>query len=332
MSVVVSVLVPVLDEQAHLEQCVPAMLGQRLGDDVEFLFLDGGSSDGSREVLERIATADPRVRVLDNPLRTTPAALNLGLREARGEFVARMDAHAHYPDDYLERGLRRLREGDAVSVSGPAIAVGDTGWSRVIALALGTALGVGGARFRRPMTREQEVPSGFTGLWRRDVLEQAGGWDPAAVGDEDTELAARLRKSGGRILCLPEMAAAYRPRSSLRQLAGQYWRFGSARVRTWREHPETLRPSQLLPASLVVTMAGAVLPVPLVRRASRAGMAVYAAALLTATAQTARRAPVREALGVPVVLPVMHVAYGLSFLGSWTRRRRPAAGGPGGIP
>ena len=310
----VSVLTPVLNEERHLPHALRGMLAQRFAGTAEFLFIDGGSTDRSREILAEHAARDPRIRVLDNPARRTPQALNIGLRAARGTYVARMDAHTHYPGDYLKLGVERLERGDVVSVSGPQLAVGEGEWSRRIALALDTPLGVGGARFRRRSDEEIEVDSGFTGLWRRDVLLAHGGWDEEWINDQDLELAARLRKDGGRIVCIPDMAASYIPRDSLSALARQYWRYGYYRVKTSRRHPESLRPSQLLPPLLALGTAAAAVPIRPLARPGRAVLALYSLALVASTARTARTAGVREAAPLPVVYAAMHLPYGVGFL------------------
>src|SRR6478609_6890945 len=107
-----SVLTPVLDEEAHIREAVDAMRAQEFGGTIEFLFMDGGSTDRTRAILEELAAADPRIRVLDNPGRTTPHALNVGLAAARGKYVVRMDAHAFYPPRYIAAGVERLERGD----------------------------------------------------------------------------------------------------------------------------------------------------------------------------------------------------------------------------
>jgi cellulose synthase/poly-beta-1,6-N-acetylglucosamine synthase-like glycosyltransferase len=317
----VSVLVPVLDEQAGVERCLASALSQRLEGTVEVLVLDGGSRDATRAIVARVARADPRVRLLDNPRGRIPCALNLGLAAARGEFVARMDAHTVYPATYLADGVQRLRDGGVVWVSGPAIARGEGVWSRRVALALSTRLGVGGARFRTLPAREVDVDAGFTGVWRRDVLLAHGGWDEDWPVNEDGELAGRIRGAGGRIVCLPEMAASYAPRDSLPALARQYWRYGRYRAKTSRRHPHSMRRSHLLAPGLVATMAAA----PLLRgapgRVARTALAAYPAAVLLAAVQTARagRATPRDAAAVPLVLATMHVAWGGGFLAGAAR-------------
>ncbi len=248
----VSVLIPVRNEAAHLRDVVAAMRAQELDGVFELLFVDGRSDDGSRAILEALAAEDERVRVLDNPARRTPHALNLALRAARGRAIARMDAHAHFPPDYLARGLERLEQGGVDQVTGPALAEGEGRWSRRVALALTTRLGTGGADFRHSSDAEFEVDSGFAGLWWRETLERLGGWDEEWVNDQDFELAARIRKSGGTIVCVPAMAAGYIPRDSLRALAEQYHRYGFYRVKTSLRHPESLRRSHVLAPGLVL--------------------------------------------------------------------------------
>ncbi|HEY1566312.1 MAG TPA: glycosyltransferase [Solirubrobacteraceae bacterium] len=311
----VSVLIPVLNEEAHLRSAAEAMLAQDFPGRAEFLFIDGGSDDGSVAILHDLVAADDRVRVLANPARRTPHALNVGLRAARGTFVARMDAHTLYPPRYLASGVERLRRGDCEWVSGPQLAVGADGGSRLVARALGASLGKGGARFRDALEQEHEVDTGFTGIWYRATLERHNGWDEEWLNDQDLELAARIRKAGGRIVCIPAMAAQYVPRSTLRALARQYLTYGTYRVKTARRHPETLRRSQLLPPLVTLTAAGAVAaPTRRLRSLARLGLVLYAGALALSAARAADDGRRAEAAALPGVWAVMHLSYGIGFL------------------
>src|ERR671926_573301 len=140
-----SVLIPVLNEERYIRETVAAMQAQRFDGSVEFLFMDGRSEDRTKEILEQLAGEDPRIRVFDNPGRTSTAGLNVGLRHARGDYVVRMDAHTFYPQDYIARGVERLRRGDVVWVAGPQVPYGVGKWSRRVALALGSWFGTGGS-------------------------------------------------------------------------------------------------------------------------------------------------------------------------------------------
>jgi succinoglycan biosynthesis protein ExoA len=318
-----SVLVPVLDEARHIDAAVAAMAAQRLDGPVEFLLIDGGSTDGTRERLAAIAQ-DARFRVLDNPAGSIPAALNLGLAHARGEFVARMDAHAVYPPDYLALGIARLREGGADWVTGPAVPVGQGRWSRRVALALGLSLGRGGARkWRRDgdaAVDELELDTGvFAGVWWRESLQSSGGWDDTFLVNEDAEMAARTLAGGGRIVCLPAMAARYAPRDSPAALFRQYWRFGFFRVRTSRRHPDALRCAHLAPAALAVTTAA--LTARPVRRPAALACLSYAGVVARAVAGLPRR----DRAGVAAALSTMHLGWGAGFVAGCLRQGPPLA-------
>jgi len=321
--VLVSVLTPVLDEEAHLGEVVARMQAQDLEGEVEFLFVDGGSTDASRAILAELSADDSRIVVLENPRRRTPFALNVGLRAARGEFVARMDAHTRYQPTYLRLGVERLRAGGATHVSGPQLAVGDgRPWSERVALALSTPLGAGGASFRSLSDDEFEVDTGFTGMWRRDVLQRAGGWDEEWLTDQDCELAFRLHASEpGAHICVPAMAAEYIPRDSLGSLRRQYWQYGLHKVNTFRRHPTAMRPSHLLPPVVAATAAAAP-----VSRVARGGLAAYGLALgATAARAAAGGAKPADAAALPLVFATMHLAYGFGLFAGVRRYGVPVA-------
>ncbi|HEX4564554.1 MAG TPA: glycosyltransferase, partial [Solirubrobacteraceae bacterium] len=237
----VSVLIPVLDEERHIRETVAAMQAQRFDGTIELLFADGRSSDRTRAILEELAAGDRRIRVLDNPRRRTASGLNVGLREARGEFVARMDAHTYYAGTYIAAGVARLRRGDTEWVSGPAVPRPVGTVSRAVALALASPLGRGASRKWSDQDgdgEERELDTGvFGGVWRRSTLLAAGGWDERWPINQDSEMAARFLRRGERLLCVAEMAGHYVPRDSLPSLARQYLRYGFYRARTFRAHP-----------------------------------------------------------------------------------------------
>jgi succinoglycan biosynthesis protein ExoA len=313
-AVEVSVLVPVRNEAASIREAVAAMRAQRFPGRFELLFMDGRSDDGTRAILDGLALEDDRIVVLDNPRRGIPQALNIGLSHARGLFVARMDAHALYPPDYLATGVRRLERGGADYVTGLQLPHGVDTWSRRISLALNSPLGAGGAGFRRRAAEETETDAGFTGLWRRETLERLGGWREDWVVNEDGELAARLRKAGGRIVCVPEMAARYVPRRSLGALVRQYWRYGQYRAKTCRWHPESMRRSHLLPPAVAIAVGSSLVPVR-AATASRLAALAYALVVAAESARIGRRCSAgREAAWLPAVFVSMHLAWGAGFL------------------
>ncbi len=328
-----STLTPVLNEEAFIRETVAALQAQDVAAEAEFLFMDGRSTDRTKQLLEELAAEDPRIRVLDNPARHTASGLNIGLRAARGEYVARIDAHTNYPAHYLSRGIERLREGDVDWVSGPQVPIPAGGWSADVALALSTPLATGRSnRWDSDVAHhgggEVELATGvFTGIWRRATLDRLGGWDEGWPINQDSEMAARVLRNGGRIVSLPALRAGYAPRDSLRKLARQYLRYGMYRAKTSLRHPSTVRPGHVAMPALVCAAASALVAPPPLRRAARAGMGLYGAGLLVQTARLAS-ANGTAALRVPVVLVTMHACWGAGYLAGLVlfappSRRRP---------
>jgi len=319
----VSVLVPVLNEASMIEDSVTAMLNQSFDGEIEFLFMDGGSADETREILERRARTEPRIKVFDNPGRLQACGLNIGLKEAKGAYVARMDAHSFYPPGYIAKGVERLRAGDVAWVGGPQLPLGVGKWSQRIAVAMRSRLGIGGAVFRRPLTEEVETDTAFTGLWRKETLDEIGGWDEEATPNEDGEIAARIRARGGRIVCVPDMAAECVTRDSIPALAKQYYRYGRARVRTLRLHPQTMRASHALPPALVVSAGAALLGPARIARSARLALGVYVGALAIEAARISGSGAEKQAPFVPFALATMHASWGSGFLVGCLRHGLP---------
>lgn len=326
-----SVLMPVLNEEREIAASVAAMRAQRFLGQLEFLVVDGGSSDRTREILRSLAKEDPRIRVFDNPRRVASSGLNVALGHARGRWVARMDAHTQYPNDYIAQGVRRLVRGDTRWVSGPPVPAGGGRVSRAVGLALRTPLGRGGSRKwaaeRSSSDAEYELDSGvFAGVWERSTLLDYGGWDEEWLRNQDSEMAGRFLARGERLICLSAMAAHYTPRNSIGSLWRQYLQYGEYREKTAMRHPHTMRRSHLLAPGVLVTALAAILPTRRVRRVARAGVGVYATALAIAGGRAWRDAEEpSDALLVPAVLACMHFAHGAGALRGTLRHGAPLA-------
>jgi succinoglycan biosynthesis protein ExoA len=325
-----SIIVPVLNEARWLEQTAAAAGAQEVDGGIELIFVDGGSRDGSREILVRLAAHDERIRIVDNPERVIPAALNRGLRAARGTYVARMDAHTVYRPDYVARGIARLSRGDVEWVTGPAVPAADSGFARCVAAALGSSLGQGGSsKWSQPGSGPEEIDLDtgvFAGVWPRATLERLGGWHPDFRVNEDAEMAGRVLGAGGRIVCLSAMAAQYAPRGTARGLWRQYWRFGRYRAMTARLHPVALRRAHLASAALTVTVAAAIVPAGPLRRPARAATAAYTVAIGVAAARVAPNRTPRDIGGVAIALATMHLSWGAGFIYGCVRNGPPIGG------
>lgn len=317
-----SVIIPCLDEEQTIGPLLAALAGQTFpADDMEVLVIDGGSRDGTAEVVRAFAhvTPSPRVDMLQNPGRGIPMALNIGIRAARGPLIVRIDAHAIPDVHYVERSVRALEQGSGSVVGGvwDMHPLHPGPMARSIAAAAGSPIAVGDAlyRFARRPAHVDTVPFG---AYRRETATSVGGYDETLPVNEDYEFNARVRAIGGRIWMDPAIRSRYVPRRTLRALARQYGRYGFWKAEMLSRHPRTLRARQALPPAFTASLAVLAAVSPRSRTARRllALQAVpYAGALLAAGIDEARRrgdGPV--AAGLPAAAATMHLAYGVGFI------------------
>jgi succinoglycan biosynthesis protein ExoA len=254
----VSIVLPTLNERPFIRDCLDSLVGQDYPGIVEILVCDGGSTDGTREIITAYGAP---VRLVDNPGVTAAAGLNAGLRESRGEIFCRGDAHALYAADYVRRCVDVLWETGASNVGGPMRAIGTTSFGRAVAAVTSSPFGVGPGRFHYGTARE-DVDTVYLGCWWSDALDKFGGWDEASLqwGAEDHELNLRIREAGGRIVLDPSIRSWYFPRDSPRGLARQYLNYGIGKASTLTKHRNLPSWRPLAPAGLVLlTLVGIVL-------------------------------------------------------------------------
>jgi succinoglycan biosynthesis protein ExoA len=314
----VTIAVPCLDEARFIERCVRDALAQDYpADRLEVVVADGGSRDGTRELLAALARSEPRLRVIDNPGRIQARGMNEILRVARGGVIARFDAHSEFAPDYVSQCVAELKRTGADNVGGAARARAVTPFQQALCAALASPLGVGGAGYRSA-DAEGYVDTVFCGAFPRSVFERVGLYDPGAVVNEDAELNQRIAAAGGRIYLSRRIVAYYYPRSSLAALVRQYYRYGQGRARTILKGGRLPRPRNIGPF-LAVT-GGAALAALLPRSPLTWGLfALYALATGVEAARVARSRPEARALAVWPLFPAMHAAHGCGMLAGFLR-------------
>jgi succinoglycan biosynthesis protein ExoA len=324
MTPTVSIIVPCYNEQATIRPLLDSILAQTYPRErLEVVISDGLSVDGTREMIAVFQREHPELRVLivENPARTIPSGLNRAIDAAHGEFLVRLDAHSMPHLEYVERCVQALEEGRGTNVGGVwVIRPGASTWvARSIALAAAHPLGVGDAMYRLAASAGSVDTVPF-GAFRRTLVEAIGSFDESLLTNEDYEFNTRIRQSGGTVWLDPQIRSAYVARSTLSALARQYWRYGFWKFRMLRRYPATLRWRQALPPlfvlSLVVLALFSLWVEPL-RLFLAVELMLYLVVLLLVGVLTAlRQRTAWFALGVPLAIGTMHIAWGCGFLGS----------------
>ena len=309
----ISVILPVLNEEPHLDESITAILAQDYRGAFEVILALGPSKDRTNEVAEDLAARDSRIKLVANPTGKTAAGLNLAIAASSNPVIVRVDGHAKVPNNYLTLAIAILRESGAVNVGGVMAAEGVTPFEIAVSRAMRSPLGVGASRFHTG-GEAGEVDTVYLGAFRREAVIAVGGFDERYTRAQDWELNHRLRKNGGKIFFDPRLQVTYRPRPNLNKLAKQYFQYGRWRRVVSRSHPGTVNFRYLAPPfALLGTVASIALGL-LLHPIFYLPAAVYGAFVLLSSILIAKS--IREFALLLSVIPTMHFAWGAGFITS----------------
>ena len=321
----VSYVMPVLNEVTEVRAAVGSLLDQDYEGPFEVILALGPSIDGTNELVAEMSAADPRVRAIENPVGSTPAGLNVAIRASVHPIVIRVDAHSVLPSDYTRIAVRVLLESGADNVGGIMHAEGRTPFERAVAHAYGSRVGLGGTP-HHVGGKAGPAETAYLGVFRRDRLFEVGLFDEGIKRGQDWELNRRLRQTGGTVWFTPELVVTYRPRPSLRRLVRQFVATGLWRGELARRFPANNGVRYFVPPAMVVAMAlgivagivgivGAALGSPVAWACLGFVVpAVYLLFVVLGAVAVARRSGLSTMLWLIVVLPCIHVGWGIGFI------------------
>ncbi|MFM1909355.1 MAG: hypothetical protein RLZZ545_53 [Actinomycetota bacterium] len=309
----ISVILPVLNEESHLEGAVLSVLSQDYRGPIEIILALGPSRDRTNEIASRLSSQDARVKLIDSPTGKTAAGLNLALAASVSPVVVRVDGHAQIPNNYLSLIIEILNSTGAVNVGGVMAAVGNTPFERAVAGAMRSPLGVGSSRFHTG-GEAGEVDTVYLGAFRREALIAIGGFDERFTRAQDWELNYRLRENGGIIYFDPRLHVTYRPRSTVRALAKQYFEYGRWRRVVSRRHSGTINVRYLAPPLALIGFTISVVLGSLLNPIFLAPAVIYLLFVVLASLKIA--SSIREYFLLLIVIPTMHFAWGAGFISS----------------
>lgn len=320
----VSFVMPVLNERAYLAHAVASVLEQQLAVPAELVLALGPSSDGTTALAHELAAGDERIRVVENPAAHIPVGLNAAIRASRYSTIVRVDAHSELSPGYAERALLTLARTGAANVGGVMHAEGRAPFQKAVARLYNSPVGLGGGAYHGGAT-EGEAESAYLGVMRREVLDEVGLFDETIRRGEDWELNLRIRQAGHRVWFDPTLSVTYWPRESWLRLARQFRATGAWRGELVRRFGRQNGLRFFAPPALVILVALAAVVGILQLTGVLSGLASLIASLVylplalyvllvLAVALAPGGGGIRQRLWTLVVLPTMHLSWGVGFL------------------
>ena len=312
-SVDVSVVLPILNEERHLADTIAAITSQDFDGELEVILALGPSKDRTNEIAQKLAAADARIVLVENPSGKTAAGLNAAIAKSQYSIITRIDGHAEISSTYIRDAIRILNEQGAVNVGGIMAAEGRTTFEKSVAAAMRSKLGVGSSRFH---TGGEAGPSDtvYLGTFQKSALLAAGGFDERFTRAQDWELNFRLRSQGGVVWFDPSLVVTYRPRSTLKALAKQYFQYGRWRHAVSRSHKGRVNFRYLAPPTAVLILAASILTGLLISPIFYVPVLTYLIAILAGSLVIGNT--LKEKIVLPSVLATMHISWGLGYLTS----------------
>jgi len=309
----VSVILPILNEERDLSNCISAILQQDYPSEIEVILALGPSEDKTTQIAEKLSASDSRIKLVSNPTGQTAVGLNLAIKVSSNEIICRIDGHSEISNDYIKTAVEILQQKNAVNVGGLMYADSDSGLQRVVAQAMRSKLGVGPSKFHTGGSAG-ESDTVYLGTYKKAAVLAAGGFDERYIRAQDWELNYRLRKNGGLIWFDPRLQVTYRPRSTFKKLAKQYFQYGRWRRVISRQHINTVNFRYLAPPFAVVTNTLSIFLSFVVNPLFVIPLLIYFCALIIGSLFIGRN--VVDKLIMPFVLATMHFSWGIGFITS----------------
>ncbi len=218
----ISVIIPVYNEEVYIRQCLDSILESDFTlEEMEILLVDGGSQDKTVDIVKEYMAKYSNIQLFKNPKKIVPVAMNIGIREAKGDYIIRLDAHASYPKDYFSKLIAWHQKLDADNIGGIVRTeiIHQTSKTNAIKKVLSHPLGVGNSDFRVGVDEVKKVDTVPFGCYPKEVFEKYGYYDERLVRNQDIELNKRIINSGGEIYLVPDVSCVYYARESFKELA-----------------------------------------------------------------------------------------------------------------
>ena len=314
----VSLIIPTLNEEKYLEQTITSLLSNDYPDSkLEILIIDGLSKDNTLAIAQEFANKFTNIRLISNPKIYQSAALNIGIKESKGDFIIRADAHAIYDKNYITSTIHLLQKGVYENVGPVQISIGNTLIEKAIAKAMNSKIGMGNAKYRLDKRGVFEVKSVWLGAWKKETLIKINGFDENLPISEDFDLNYRLRKSGGKIAASNSVKAMYIVRKSLSGLFKQFYKYGFWKMKFLMKYPKEFQPRWMAPPVFVFSLLLSILLSQLISWVIFIPIFYLFLLFLTILYFLVTANSIKDFLSSAIlflIFPVIHIAWGIGFL------------------
>jgi len=300
----VSIIIPCRNEEKFIGKCLDSIIEQDYPKDkTEVLVVDGVSEDGSRRIIKNYSQKYSFIKLLDNPKKFTPFALNVGIKNSKGEVIIRMDSHAGYEKDYISKCVKYLQEYNADNVGGTMITLAreNTIIAKAIVLVLSNPFGVGGSVFRKGSKKPKWVDTVFGGCYKREVFNKIGLFNERLIRSQDMEFNLRLKKAGGKILFVPDIISYYYPKSNLKDFFFHNIKDGIWAILPLKFVKIPLKARHYIPLFFILTLPLSIWPYILV-------------SLFFSTKMAVSKKDIRLFFVMPLAFGARHIGYGLGSI------------------
>ena len=319
-SPLISIVVPCRDEEKYIKDTILSIMdqdGKNEHFDIEALIVDGKSRDNTASIVKKMSQENNRIKLLINEKKTTPAALNLGVKNASGSYVSIVGAHSRINKDYIKNCLQIIQDKNVDNTGGPQNAKGTGYIGKAIALAHKNPLFFGMANSHN-MDYEGFTDTVWGGFYKKDIFNNIGLFDEELIRNQDDELNYRLIKNGGRIWQSKSIKYSYVCRSSIKGLFLQYLQYGYWKAHVIKKHGKPVKLRHIIPGiftGTLIVLAGLAMFSAIIARAFFALFALYIGfVLLVSLIASLRRGQVRFLPVLPIINASMHFGYGIGFL------------------
>lgn len=260
----VSVIIPVYNEEKYIGRCIDSLLAQTFPlSKMEILIIDGGSNDNTTQIIKSYNKDE--IKILHNPKKMVTYALNIGIDNSRGDYIIRMDAHAQYATNYIERCVFYLDNIDADNVGGVAVTRGEGFIGKANAELLSSRFGVGNSQFRVNSDKDGYVDTVPFGAFRREIFQKIGKFNEDFPRSEDNDFNSRIRENGGKVYLASEIKFVYYCRDTVRGLLDQGIKNGNALFLTLRKNPKAMSLRHFIPfffvsSLIILPLLGCIFP------------------------------------------------------------------------